>query len=277
MPTAHGGPIAEELVEPVRRAFRWLAGLRAADGRIVCPWHGVEHTGSNAGLIVLACELLAHDAGADRELLRREARLEAARLRANLVREGDSPCHTFRPGRHDPFNGSNGIIDGGAATDALSTYVRALGPELGADERDASRAAALLHARTYLRYAVLDKGIPAQRAWGLTGLAGAWALEHDPELERAALEAVGVLEGIQHGDGSYPYHPVEWGAEHAGASDVSAFYQSRVTAFLFRALADLGRDPTSALFAPQLARGLDFTRALQGPDGRKCGLVEAKP
>ncbi|MFO1010051.1 MAG: hypothetical protein U1F29_08320 [Planctomycetota bacterium] len=267
----------EELLEPLRRTFRWLAGLRGADGRIVCPWHRVEHTGSNAGLIVLACALLEHDAQADQQLLRREARLESRRLLANLVREGTSPCHTFRPGRHDPFNCSNSVIDGGAATDALATYVRALGPVLEPGERDACRAAALLHARTYLRYAVLDKGIPAQRAWGLTGLAGAWSLEHDAELERAALEAVGVLEGIQHADGSYPYHPVEWGAEHAGASDVSAFYQSRVTAFLFQALADLGRASASALFAPQLARGLDFARALQGPDGQKCGLVEAKP
>ena len=89
---------------------------------------------------------------------------------------------------------------------------------------DASR----LHARTYLRYAVLDKGIPAQRAWGLTGLAGAWSLEPDPELERAAIEAVGVLEGIQHADGSFPYHPIEWGAEHPGESDVSSFYHSRI-------------------------------------------------
>ncbi|MBK7877274.1 MAG: hypothetical protein IPJ77_16280 [Planctomycetes bacterium] len=277
MPSATTLPVGEELLEPLRRTFRWLVGLRGADGRIVCPWHGVEHTGSNAGVIVLACEMLAHDPAADAELLRREARLEARRLCANLVREGTSACHTFRPGRHDPFNCSNSVIDGGAATDALSQFVRALGPELEPAERERCKDAALLHARTYLRYAVLDKGIPAQRAWGLAGVAGAWALERDDELERAALEAVGVLEGIQHADGSYPYHPIEWGAEHAGASDVSSFYQSRVTAFLFRALRDLGRDPAHAIFAPQLARGLDFARALQGPDGLKCGLVEAKP
>lgn len=271
---------SEELVEPLRRTFRWLAGLRGPDrdgGRIVCPWHRVEHTGSNAGLVVLACELLEHDPARDGEALLREARAEARRLVANLAREGTSECFTFRPGRHDPFNCSNGIIDGGAAADALSTLVLAQGPALDAVERDAARNAALLHARTYLRYAVLDKGIPAQRAWGLTGLAGAWALEHDETLERAALEGIAKLADVQHADGSYPYHPIEWGAAHAGSSDVSSFYQSRTSAFVFHALERMDRDVATPAFAPALERGVAFLHALQAPDGTKCGLVEAKP
>lgn len=269
--------VREALLEPLRRTLSWLEGLRGADGRVLCPWHKVEHTGSNAGMIVLACELLRHDPGRDEKKLLRIARAEAERLVANLVREGESACHTFRPGRHDPFNCSNSVIDGGACADALAQLVLERGDELEPAERSRFRDAALLHARTYLRYAVLDKGIPAQRAWGLTGLASAWALEHDADLERSALEAVGALEGIQHADGSYPYHPLEWGAEHAGASDVSSFYQSRVSAFLSWSLERLGRQPFGEPFARQLARGLEFTLALQAPDGIKCGVVEAKP
>jgi hypothetical protein len=193
------------------------------------------------------------------------------------VCEDNSVCHTFRPGRHDPFNCSNSVIDGGACSDALAHVVRALGDRLEAADRERFRAASLLHARSYLRYAVLDKGIPAQRAWGLTGLAGAWSLEHDDVLSDAAIEAVGVLEAIQHPDGSFPYHPLEWGALHPGSADVSAFYQSRVTGFTLFALETLGRDPQAKLFAPPLVRGLDFLAALQAPDGTKCGLVEAKP
>jgi hypothetical protein len=266
--------VREELREPLRRTLGWLLSLRDERGRIVCPEHKLEHTGKSAGVAVLALELSRHE---DRERLRAAALEQGRRLVANLVREGDSPCHTFRPGRHDPFNGSNAVIDGGAASDALAALVQGLADVLPAAERESFAAASLLHARTYLRYAVLDKGIPAQRAWGLTGLAAAHALEADPELERAALEAVGVLEGIQHADGSYPYHPLEWGAEHAGASDVSAFYQSRVSGFLMFALERLGRDPASALFAGPIRRGLDFLAALQGVDGIKVGLVEAKP
>ena len=268
--------VRAEITEPLERTLGWLASLADRDGRLVCPDHRVEHSGKNAGAIVLATRLIELGAG-DRDALRTLAIGQGRRLVANLVREGTSPCHTFRPGWHDPYNCSNSVIDGGACSDALAELVRTLGPELDAADRDAFQRASVLHARTYLRYAVLDKGIPAQRAWGLTGLAQAWALEPDDVLASAALEAVGVLEGIQHRDGSYPYHPLEWGAEHAGASDVSAFYQSRVTAFLMFALERLGRDPTDRLFAPPLLAGLAFLDALIGPDGTKVGLVEAKP
>jgi len=270
-------PVREEILEPLRRTLRWFASFRDGWGRILCPDHKVEHTGLSAYAVVSACELLDLDPGRDAEFLRDLALGQARRLVANLVREGDSPCHTFRPGWHDPFNCSNSIIDGGAASDALAEVVRRLGPSIDAVERERFAAACRLHARTYLRYAVLDKGIPAQRAWGLTGLAGAISLEADSELERAAVEAIGALEAIQHEDGSYPYHPVEWGAENAGESDVSAFYQSRSTGFLIHALELLGRDPGSPIFRGPIERGLEFLLALQAPDGTKCGLVEAKP
>jgi len=266
-----------DVLEPLRRVLGWLAGLRDAQGRILCPEHGIEHTGKSAYVIVLACELVKHDSQADRGQLVALAREQGRRLVAQLVREGTSACHTFRPGRHDPYNCSNSIIDGGACSDALAQLVRELGSELPAAEREAARGASLLHARTYLRYAVLDKGVPAQRAWGLTGLAGAWSLEHDPELERAALGAVDDLAAIQHRDGSYPYHPAAWGAEHPGETDVSSFYHSRIPGFLMHALGDLGRDPRDERFRASLGRGLEYLLALIGPDGRKPGLVEAKP
>jgi hypothetical protein len=269
--------IREELLEPVRRALRWMLSLRDSSGRIMCPDHRIEHTGKSAGAAVMAAILSRLDVSSDGAALRAAAVQQGRRMVANLVREGTSPCHTFRPGRHDPFNCSNSVIDGGACSDALAELVLLLGPELEATDREAFARASLLHARTYLRYAVLDKGIPAQRAWGLTGLAGAHALEADADLERAALEAVGILEGIQNRDGSYPYHPLEWGGEHPGAADVSAFYQSRVTGFLMFALSRLGRDPRAAPFDAPLRRGLEFLLALHGPDGIKCGLVEAKP
>ena len=243
----------------------------------MCPQHKVEHSGKTAGVIGLALALRVHDPNADRAELLGVAVEQARRLVLNLVNEPDSPCYTFRPGRHDPFNCSNSVIDGGACADALAQLVREVGDELSPADREAFQAASLRHARTYLRYAVLDKGIPAQRAWGLVGLAGACSLEHDVELEKAAIEAVGVLEGIQFVDGAYPYHPKEWGAEHPGSADVSAFYQSRVTGFLLESLRLLGRDPLDPIFATPLKRGLSFLRSLQGPDGRKCGLVEAKP
>ena len=269
--------IDEEFLAPLRRVWAWLLSLDDGTGRWMCPAHKVEHTGKNVGGIVLACELLKHDPQADREHLLAVAVQQARRAVANLVREENSECHTFRPGRHDPFNCSNSVIDGGACADALAQLVREQGAHLSAADRESFAAASVLHARTYLRYAVLDKGIPAQRAWGLTGLASAWTLDPAPEFERAAMEAVGMLEGIQHADGSYPYHPLEWGAAHPGAGDVSAFYQSRVSGFLLYALETLRRSVRDPIYARPITRGLDFVCGLQGPDGIKVGLVEAKP
>ncbi len=269
-----------EILEPLRRVYGWLAGLVEPDGRLRCPEHGIEHTGKSACAAILAARLAVLDPGRA-AAYRSFAVAQGKRLVANLVREGDSACHTFRPGRYDPFNNSNHVIDGGACSDALAELVQTFGPELAVEERDAFARASKLHAHSYLRYAVLDKGIPAQRAWGLTGLAQACSLEEEAAgravLEAAAIEAFGILEAIQHPDGSYPYHPLEWGAEHPGASDVSSFYQSRITAFLVFALERLNRDPSGSLFRKPLFRGLDFVTALQGPDGRKVGMVEAKP
>ncbi|MCC7013658.1 MAG: hypothetical protein IT454_13945 [Planctomycetes bacterium] len=267
----------EHLVEPLRRTLAWLMSLRDAQGRIWCPEHGLEHTGKSAGAAVLAARLARHDAPERRAAHVGAAIEQGRRLVANLRREGTSECHTFWPGRHDPFNSSNAVIDGGACSDALAELALELGSELSADDARAFRDASVLHARTYLRYAALDKGIPAQRAWGLSGLAAAWRVCGDEVLENAALQAVGALEGIQHPDGSFPYHPLEWGAEHAGASDVSSFYHSRIPGFTIFALEQLGRDPSRAPFAQGIGKAVDFLEALQAPDGTKCGLVEAKP
>jgi hypothetical protein len=108
----------------VRRALAWLLSLRDERGRIVCPEHGIEHTGKSAGAAVTAAILGELD---DSDALRAAAVQQGERLVANLVREGTSPCHTFRPGRHDPFNCSNSVIDGGACSDALAELVQRLG------------------------------------------------------------------------------------------------------------------------------------------------------
>ncbi|MFT5049095.1 MAG: hypothetical protein ACI8QZ_000485 [Chlamydiales bacterium] len=266
-----------EIVQPIRRVLRWMLSLRDAQGRILCPVHKIEHTGKNAGVIVIACQLAKYSDGEERSELLEVARQQARRLVECLEREGESTCFTFRPGRHDPYNCSNNVIDGGACSDALAEIVETFGDQLPAEERESFTRACVLHAQTYLRYAVLDKGVPAQRAWAMTGVSGAWRLSRHEVLELACTEGAGILEGAQNPDGSFPYHPLENGAGHPGASDVSAFYHSRIPAFLMFSLERIGRDPTNELFNGPIRRALEFLLALQGPDGIKCGLVEAKP
>jgi hypothetical protein len=287
-----------ELLEPLVRVFDWAMGHEAAPGELICREHRVEHTGKSANVAILGLELFRWTG---------EARFRDAvvrlglRIASRLEREDTSPCFTFRPGRHDPFNCSNSVIDGGAASDALASLV-AHAEELGltADERHTLAFASLRHAQSYLRYAAVDKGIPAQRAWALTGLTAALPLASeaggalaqeafephaqstDPDkwpgaLRSAAHEALGILRGIQHADGSFPYHPHSWGPGHPGAADASSFYQSRVTGFMAHAVTALGEDPIAEPHRTSFEAGLAFLAGLYGPDGLKVGLVEAKP
>jgi hypothetical protein len=278
--------VPEALLAPIRGVLRYLASLADADGRLVCPDHRVEHSGKNAYVLVLATELARWDPAADRDAMLAIAVRQGRRLVANLQREGDSTCFTFRPGRHDPFNCSNNVIDGGACSDALAELVQEFGAELSDDDRAAFERASVLHAQTYLRYAVIDKGIPAQNAWAMTGVAQAWRLSDHAVLELAVEEGLKRLARLQHRDGSYGYHPVpEAGPDgerseppgHLGSSDVSAFYQSRVTGFQLHALESLGRDAARPPYRAPILAGLEFLAALLGPDGVKVGAVEAKP
>ena len=50
-----------------------------------------------------------------------------------------------------------------------------------------------------------------------------------------------------------------------------------VVEFVLHSLEELGRNPADKHLREPLLRGLAFLLALQGPDGIKCGLVEAKP
>ena len=272
-----GRAVRSALTEPLHRVLGWMLSHRDAEGAIVCPFHGIEHTGKSAGAAVIACSLARHDPAADHEALFTAARQQAHRMLGRLEREGDSTCFTFRPGRHDPYNCSNSVIDGGACSDALAEVVQTFGDRLESEEREAFARASVLGAQTYLRYCVLDKGIPAQKAWALTGVAQAHALSGHEVLELTVREGAAILDGLTRRDGSVPYHPIEGGAGHPGASDASAFYQSRVTGFLAFALERAGLDPATGPWRAQLERGLDFLVGLIGPDGIKPGLVEAKP
>lgn len=274
--TSTGGVFVSraEAIAALERCLAWLAGLADADDRLICPDHRIEHTGKSACAAILALEL--HRATGRASHLDVAVR-QGRRLVARLEREGTSPCHTFRPGRHDPYNCSNSVIDGGACSDALASLCLALDGVLDPADRDAFAHAATLHADSYLKYACRDKGVPAQRTWALTGLGAAYALDPREEWREAAIEALELIDGVQHADGSFPYHPIPWGAGHPGASDVSSFYQSRVTGFELYALERFGLDPRAPVHRGRLERGLAFLAALQGKDGIKCGLVEAKP
>ena len=271
--------MAEALAQwsaPVQRVLHWMMRQVSSAGVLTCPEHGIEHTGKNAGAVVMACELAGLGVG-DTEELFAFAKQQSLRIAGRLEREGDSTCWTFRPGRHDPFNCSNSVIDGGACSAALGTFLERFGERLTAEEFEVLQSACVLHAQTYLRYAAFDKGIAAQRAWALTGVAKAFGQSGHEVLRFATIEGARDICGMMHADGSFAYHPLAQKPGHEGASDVSAFYQSRPTAFVLFALETVGEDPAASEWAGPLVKQLRFLAALYGPGGLKVGGMEAKP
>ena len=70
--------VSPAILEPLGRTLGWLLSLRDSEGRIMCPRHGVEHTGKTAGVIGLALALREHDPSAERsELLGGQPRQRA--------------------------------------------------------------------------------------------------------------------------------------------------------------------------------------------------------
>ncbi len=266
----------ESWSEPVQRVLHWMMRQVSGQGVLTCPEHGMEHTGKNAGAVVMACELARLGVG-DGEVLFQFALQQGLRIASRLEREGDSTCWTFRPGRHDPFNCSNSVIDGGACSDALGTLLQQFGDRLSEAQWAELQRACVLHAQTYLRYAAFDKGIPAQRAWALTGVSRAFQESGHEVLRFATVEGARAIFEAMHADGSFAYHPLDQNPGHVGASDVSAFYQSRPTAFLMFALDAVGENPAHGDWAEPLRKQLTFLAALYGPEGRKLGAIEAKP
>ena len=80
----------------------------------------------------------------------------------------------------------------------------AFGDRLPAEERERLAHASVLHAQTYLRYAIVDKGVPAQCAWAMTGAAQAYRLSGHEVLRLACEVGEQRIAARQRSDGSVP-------------------------------------------------------------------------
>ena len=264
----------------------WLAALACVSdywvrqtvpsGETRCAVHGVEHTARTATSIVV--DLALHRAtGQDRYWERAQRR--ARRVVARLVRDPEHGAWVFAPGRLDPYNCSNNVIDSGECARCLGTLLLYADDKLDAALRE--RVAQSLHrnATTYLTDAVVTKEVTNQRLWGAMGLATAARALGEPTWFTAVHASIERSLAEQHADGSFPYHPEpERFGLHPGAADVSVYYQARVLAYLWQALAMLGED-AGAVRGPTLAalrRGLDFLVATYTPAGAKCAALEGK-
>ena len=207
------------------------------------------------------------------------AQRRARRVVARLVRDPEHGAWIFAPGRLDPYNCSNNVIDSGECARCLGTLLLYADDMLDIALREQVTEALRRNATTYLTDAVVTKEVTNQRLWGAMGLATAARALGEPTWFAAVRTSVERSLAEQHADGSFPYHPEpdRFGL-HPGTADVSVYYQARVLTYLWHALAMLSED-AGTVREPTLAalrRGLDFLAATYTPAGTKCAALEGK-
>ncbi len=239
-----------------------------------CPRHRVIHTGKLARAIPLDLALLR--ATGERVYARRAAE-QARFVVSQLARDPEHGGWIYLPGRFDPRNCSNSIIDSGECTSALAQLLLAPEVPLAPEDRAAFASAVERNAVTYLGRAVLEKAITNQRLWGAMGLASAYRLDPRAAWRDVLVQAVELSLDEQGPDGAWGYQPraAESGA-FRGAADLTVYYHSRCLAFLLHicdALPELLNRPR---VRAALERGLELLAALLMPDGTKPLALEGK-
>ncbi len=242
-----------------------------ANGRLVCPKHKVEHTGKNVYSIFIDAKLF-QVTGEDKYFER--ARLRALRTAENLRLDPDYGFWIFYPGRLDPRNMANNIIDGGACVDSLVHFLEVFGSKVEREEKENILDAIFKHCDTYLKTASVEKEFTNQRLWGATGLASGYRLFQEPSWKKALLESLERSFAEQKSDGSFYYHPnyQEYGI-FPGIYDVTTYYHSRCIAFAFYILEELNLVNE---YLDRLTKGLDFLIGMYQPNGVKNLCLETK-
>lgn len=274
--TASAPPFTGCLLPGIRRALAgtsdYLHRATAADGRLVCPEHRIDHTGRSARSILIDAAL--HAATDDGEYFQR-ARTRALTTDARLAPDPEHGAWIFHPGRLDPNNMSTSVIDGGDCVDALATFLLQFPDLVDGDLRHRLESTIARHCDTYLANAAVTKEVTNQRLWGAMGLASAYRLTGNPDWKDAVMRSLEVSFAEQNPDGSFPYHPAA--VQHGlppGAAGATTYYHSRHLAFAHHAR--LMCDEPDA-FAGDFQRGLDFLLAVITPEGFKPLLLDSKP
>ncbi|MCB9816297.1 hypothetical protein H6786_02765 [Candidatus Nomurabacteria bacterium] len=238
--------------------------------RNFCDKHGIEHIGKTAYSI--AIDLFLHEEGNDEEYLNR-ARQRAMRVVSRQFEvEGR---YVYLPDGNEKWNMSQRVIDAGAATDMLATFLLSAGSKLAKEERESISSVVYKNADTYLTEASVEKAPTNQRLWGATGLASAYTLFKKPEWAEALRSSVSRSLSEMRGDGSFPYVTAYEGyGMDSSAKDITPYYHSRHVVFLWHVLDSLGGDQAKEIHDLLLAT--DFLIGLYQADGLKNIALETK-
>ncbi len=194
-----------------------------------CPKHHVVHTGKQAYLLDFYDFLGEHQKAKDL----------IWRLLDRIVDNGEGG-KVFYPGHMNPVNMSQNVIDTGAAVDAIARFAHNNPSIFNGKEHRTIKETLGEVVETYLQYAAHEKQITNQRLWGLTGLASyARYAGKESEYRERAVESIERAFADMTPDGFFRYYP-EAPDPSRTYDSVSAYYQSRHTAFIMYALDAFG-------------------------------------
>ena len=260
-------------IELLRGVSSFFAGREAADGSVVCPRHGLEHTGR---VVYSASIDLALLEATGEEKYRERIRRRALRTLIMAREEPKTGRAIFFPGGQDRRNASSDLIDSGACCDVLSEVLERAPELFTAADRERFVAAIGNVCDSFLMEAVLSGDLPCERLWGATGLARASRALSRPRYGERAREAVRTVVASAHNDGSLPHLPdPDEKGEHVGLSDISVYNHSRhlcFIAYIYDCL-DEGYEDVVGEF---MSKAQEFLCALYGREGRKQLCNEAR-
>ncbi len=242
------------------------------DGSLICPKHGVEHTGKNVYSVIIDLEL--YKTTQDEKYFQR-AKSRVQRTCLQLGQDPEYGYWIFFPGRLGRWNMANSIIDAGACVDALSCFYLNYSNKLSLKEKQDIEQAILKVGDSYLTKHIVVKPITNQRLWGATGLAKAYQIFKKPEWREALINSVEKSFEEMLPDGVFPYNP-NWRGSNAsqGINDTTPYYHSRCIAFIYYILESIG-EPLDK-YQDKLVKATDLLVAMYQPDGIKNINLEAK-
>jgi len=240
-----------------------------AQSRNFCKKHHIEHIGKTAYSIGI--DVYLYKLHGDEKYFKRAYR-RAFRVISKL--ENVNGSYVYLPDGPERFNMSQRVIDAGAATDMLATFLSEVGNKLSPEEHEKVSKAIRKNVETYLVKASVEKAPTNQRLWGATGLASAYKLIQKEEWTEALRASVERSLGEIKEDGSIPYITAYEGYADASYNEITPFYHSRHAAYAWHVLDTLAGDNTKEV--ELLIKSTDFLIGLYQADGRKCMQLETK-
>jgi len=228
-----------------------------------CPKHKIEHVGKNIYAVVFYSYLNKPE--------------KAKELILDTIKKitKDEGKWVFYPGRLNHYNKSNNVVDCGAIVDCISVFLKKYKHIFLKNELDKIEDVLKKVVYTYLAKAAIYKPVTNQRLWGLTGLASYYDYSKDEQLLPLIKKSIDISLDEMSKDGFFIYHPEA--KKHncfEGYSGLTAYYQSRHTAFLYYSIEKTGLD--LEIYRTKLEKSIEALLGMYKEKGYKDLNLECK-